>query len=486
MKELWLQIATADPWVTTVLPAAWAAYLAVLSGWIVLQKRAPLATLTWILALAALPYLGFVIYYFLGPQRLRKHQLRRLRAQAALYAHADVERLRQTGVVPPLALAQLARLGAAACDIPVATATRVELLVDGARTYDAIFEAIRAARDHVHLEYYIFEPDGIGTALRDLLIDKARAGVRVRLLIDALGSQRIGRRFLAPLIAAGAQVARFHDTRIGRRLRPVTNYRTHRKIVICDGTTGFTGGINVTDEEDPRTRADAYHDVHLLLCGSVVHWLQLTFLEDWLYATRGSPQALAADLPRLLPAIAPAPHPVQIVTSGPDNELEPIHRIHLAAIGAATRRAWLTTPYFVPGEPALMALANAALRGVDVRVLVPRRSDSRVVSAAARSYYDELLAAGVRIWEYEARMLHSKTLVVDEACAIVGTANFDNRSFRLNFEICAVVYGPHLAQQLAAQFEADLKASAPVRASRHPSFVGRLTEAVARLFSPLL
>ncbi|MBS0318398.1 MAG: cardiolipin synthase, partial [Proteobacteria bacterium] len=157
-----------------------------------------------------------------------------------------------------------------------------------------------------------------------------------------------------------------------------------------------------------------------------------------------------------------------------------------AAIGAATRRAWLTTPYFVPGEPALMALANAALRGVDVRVLLPKRSDSRVVSAAARSYYDELLAAGVRIWEYEARMLHSKTLVVDEACAIVGTANFDNRSFRLNFEICAVVYGPHLAQQLAAQFEADRGASAPVRAGRHPSFAGRLTEAVARLFSPLL
>lgn len=486
MKELWLHLSNAVPW-ATLLTLAWAAYLAILSGWIALQKREPLATLTWILALAALPYLGFVVYYFLGPQRLRKHRLRRLRAQTALYAHADVERLlRQTDVAPPLALAQLARLGTAACDFPVATATRVELLVDGARTYEAIFEAIRAAHSHIHLEYYIFEPDRIGTALRDLLIERARVGVKVRLLIDALGSQRIGRRFLAPLLAAGAQVARFHDPRIGRRLRPVTNFRTHRKIVVCDGVIGFTGGINVTDEEDPRTNSAAYHDVHLLLAGSIVHWLQLTFLEDWSYAKRGLPHALVADLPRLLPALETGPHPVQIVTSGPDNELEPIHRMHLAAINAARQRAWLTTPYFVPGEPALMALTSAALRGVDVRLLVPARSDSRVVSAAARSYFDQLITAGVKVWEYHARMLHSKTLVVDDDCAIVGTANFDNRSFRLNFEVSAVVYGPALAQPLADQFRIDLGSASQVRVGRRRPFVSRLSEALARLLSPLL
>ena len=188
----------------------------------------------------------------------------------------------------------------------------------------------------------------------------------------------------------------------------------------------------------------------------------------------------------MMPRLEGGPIAAQIVTSGPDSQLEAIHRMHVAAIHSADRRAWLTTPYFVPGEPALMALTSAALRGVDVRLLVPRRSDSAVVSAAARSYYDELIAAGVRIWEYKARMLHSKTLVVDDQCAMVGTANFDNRSFRLNFEVMAVVYGPELASQLDAQFETDLRSAVAVRPRRQQSFPRRLGDAAARLFSPLL
>ena len=217
---------------------------------------------------------------------------------------------------------------------------------------------------------------------------------------------------------------------------------------------------------------DAYHDVHLRIEGSAVRWLQTTFLEDWTYATGERPapdrqRASAALLPRLRSEAA-GDIPVQIVTSGPDNALEPIHRMHMAAIHSSAQRAWLTTPYFVPGEPALMALTSAALRGVDVRLLVPRRSDSLVVSAAARSYYDELIAAGVKVWEYKARMLHSKTLVVDDNCAMVGTANFDNRSFRLNFEVMAVIYGPTLAEAAGRRSSRPTCASAsPVRASRH-------------------
>ena len=177
---------------------------------------------------------------------------------------------------------------------------------------------------------------------------------------------------------------------------------------------------------------------------------------------------------------------MQIVTSGPDSELEAIHRMHIAALNASCHRAWLTTPYFVPGEPALMALTSAALRGVDVRLLVPRRSDSLIISGAARSYYDELIAAGVKVWEYKARMLHSKTLVVDDNCAMIGTANFDNRSFRLNFEVMAVVYGPVLAGPLAAQFETDLANAVRVHARRPQRFLMRLFDSTARLFSPLL
>ncbi len=470
----------------TGLSWAWSGYIAVLSVWIVMQKRAPVSTMSWILSLALLPFAGFLVYYFFGPQRLKKQRLKRLRSRAGALAPADMALLRETAAHAPPALRQMAALGTAACGLPVSSATAITLLPGGARTYDAIFEAIRAARDHVHLEYYIFEPDRIGTALRGLLVERARAGVSVRLLLDALGSKRIGHSFLAPLQAAGVKVALFHDSRIGRRLRPVTNYRTHRKIVVCDSRIGFTGGVNITDEEDARTRPDAYHDVHLRIEGAAARWLETTFLEDWNYATGEMPRDMDDALSRLLPDLKAGDIPVQIVTSGPDSPLEAIHRMHVSAIHSANERVWLTTPYFVPGEPALMALTSAALRGVDVRLLVPRRSDSLIVSAAARSYFDELIAAGVKVWEYRARMLHSKTLVVDDHCAMIGTANFDNRSFRLNFEVMAVVYGPALAGPLAAQFGTDLLSASPVALHRRQSFWQRLGDATARLFSPLL
>ncbi len=365
----------------TGLSLAWSGYIAVLSVWIVMQKRAPVSTMSWILSLALLPFAGFVIYYFLGPQRLKKQRLKRLRSRAIARAPADCRFAARGRGTRPARLApdgraghgRLRPAGVERDGDPPAVRRRAAPSTPSSKPS-------RQARDHVHLEYYIFEPDTIGTALRDLLIERAREGVTVRLLLDALGSKRIGRKFMAPMHAAGVQVALFHDTRIGRRLRPVTNYRTHRKIVVCDGRIGFTGGVNITDEEDCRVRPDAYHDVHLRIEGSAVRWLQTTFLEDWAYATGEDPRQMDEAIDRLLPRL-PAHEsagdiPVQIVTSGPDSALEAIHRMHVAAIHSAAQRAWLTTPYFVPGEPALMALTSAALRGVDVRLLVPRRSDS--------------------------------------------------------------------------------------------------------------
>jgi cardiolipin synthase len=211
---------------------AWSGYIAVLSIWIVMQKRALASTMSWILSLALLPFAGFVTYYFFGPQRLKKQRLKRLPSRASADATADLALLRAARQQAPTALRRMASLGAATCGLPMSSATEVELLTGGARTFDAIFEAIRNARDHADLEYYIVKPDTIGTALRDLLVQKAQQGAAVRLLLVALGSKRVG-----------------------RRLRPVTNYRTHRKIVVCDGLTGFTGGVNITDEEDKRTCA---------------------------------------------------------------------------------------------------------------------------------------------------------------------------------------------------------------------------------------
>ena len=461
------------PHLLLALFVLWVAYLAVLSVWIVLQKREPIATLSWIMSLALLPYVGLLIYYFFGPQRIHRQRLKRARPKAGL-APEDA----QTDSGPPGSLQRLAQ----GCDgYPPSRCTRATLLVDGGETYDALVAAIADAREHVHLEYYIFEPDSTGARIRDALVAKARAGVKVRLLLDAIGSGRMTQAFLAPLIEAGGEVAWFHPLRLARFWRPRTNnLRSHRKIVVVDGGIGFTGGINITDEENPAVRADAYHDLHVRMDGDAVRWLQLAFVEDWVYAGGTLPRE-----PTLWPAAELGAIRAQVLPAGPDSSWEAIHRLMIAAIYQARARVWLATPYFVPGEAARMALTSAAQRGLDVRVLVPRMSDSKLVTAAARSYYSELLRAGIRVYEFP-RMLHAKALLLDDDCCVLGSSNFDYRSFRLNFELCVLFEDAVLASRLSEVLTADLALSTEIYRPRHRPFLPRLAEAGARLLSPLL
>ncbi|MBE2210854.1 MAG: cardiolipin synthase [Xanthomonadaceae bacterium] len=473
----------AIPHIKTWLLVGWLAYLLWLSGWIVLQKREPAATLSWLMCLAFLPYLGFLIYYLLGPQKIERHRLRRARRRVALGALDDESRNPE--------FAEMQRMVRATTGFPPASATRIELLVDGSRKYPRLLEDIAAATREIHVEYYIYEPDQNGTRLRDALVDAARRGVKVRLLLDALGSKKASRRFFQPLLEAGGQLAWFHPMRISRLWefwkRPWVNLRTHRKIVLIDGRIGYTGGINITDEEDDRLRDDAYRDLHLRMEGNVVRELQQVFVEDWIYAT--DDRSLLSEVVSGMPPPTAGDIPVQIVTSGPDSRWEAIHRAHVSAIHAAQRRVWMTTPYFVPGEAAMMALTSAALGGIDVRLMVPKMSDSKLVTFAARSYYDELLAAGVKVYEYGPRLLHSKTLLVDDDLAMIGSANFDNRSFRLNFEVHALIHDRDIARQLEQLIDGEFAHAPRVRdpaGARRPLFSARLPEAVARLMSPLL
>ncbi|HMB58098.1 MAG TPA: cardiolipin synthase [Arenimonas sp.] len=472
MNELWH---TLQPHFSYWLPLLWFAYLIGLGGWIVLQKREPIATVSWLLSLALLPVLGLLIYHFFGPQRIKRQRLKRLRARSLLGDGKDRKALFAEG-------SPLMRLAFGSSGFPPSHCQHVQLLVDGGATYDALLAAIAAASHHVHLEYYIFEPDRTGTLLRDALIERARAGVTVRLLLDALGSSHISERFLAPLRAAGVEVGFFH--RIRWRLRglwqPKLNLRSHRKIVIVDGRVGFTGGINITDDENERFNAAAYHDLHLRMDGEAVRWLQLAFLEDWTYACSRVPKDEGLWPEQDAGAIA-----AQVLPAGPDSPWETIHRTLLAAIGQAKRRVWLATPYFVPGEAARMALTSAALRGLDVRLLVPERSDSRLVTAAARSYFGELMAAGVRVFEYP-RMLHTKALLVDDDTCVLGSSNFDNRSFRLNFELCVLFEDKGVAGALETILAGDLERAREVPHDRGIGLPQRLAEAVARLLSPLL
>lgn len=473
----------------TVLAVLEVTYVVVLGAWIVLEKRSPVATLAWILALFALPGVGFVVYFFLGPRKIRKRRLRRLRAEQAIAKPTA----RALALAPEASMAiagELVNVGQRAANARLSVASEIEILVDGTATYDAIVAAISAAQHHVHVLYYIFEPDETGRRIRDALVERARAGVRVRVLLDAVGSARTRHRprFLRPLREAGGEIAYFNPPGLAQLVGRLLNFRNHRKIVVCDGRVGFTGGVNVTDEESPAaTKAAAWRDTHLRLVGPCVAWLQVVFLEDWAYARR--PAFAANESGPYFPEDGPATGaPVQIVESGPDRDVEAIKAEYFSAINAAQKRVYLTSAYLVPDESMLFALETAALRGVDVRILVPRASDSRTAAAAARSYYDELLRAGVQIYEYLPRMLHAKTLVVDDAVAIVGTANFDNRSFRLNFEVTALLFDGPTTQRLAEIFERDLEHARLVTAAarRHVGFGGRLFEGTARLLSPVL
>ena len=473
-NDLWRFLA-AIPHLGLYLTLGWLGYLVGLGLWIVLQKREPVATLSWLISLAALPYLGFLIYFVLGPQRINRQRLRRVRARAALPPPPE-------GYTPSLEAIELAKIAQATTGLAPTTATRARLLIDGAAKYTALLEAVAQAREHIHLEYYIYQPDRTGTALRDALVGRARAGVKVRLLLDAVGSGKANRSFLQPLVDAGGEVCWFHPMRLHWFWRrPWVNLRTHRKIVVIDGLVGFTGGINVTDDEDERLRPDAYRDLHLRLEGDVVRELQQVFVEDWAYATGDPPLSLAHPPPQAGTVAT------QVLVSGPDSPWEAIHRIQVGAIHAARRRVWLVTPYFVPGEAAMMALTSAALGGLDVRLLVPKLSDSRLVTYAARSYFDDLLSAGVRVHEYGPRMLHSKALLCDDDLAIIGSANFDHRSFRLNFEVSVMFRDPAIAAELAHLIQLECSHAPRVRDDRErPLWRQRLPEALARLVSPLL
>lgn len=471
--------------VMVLLSFVWAVHIVSLVIWIVIQKRQPVSTITWILSLSFLPVIGFFIYYLIGPQKLKRNRLKRVRSKSGFIAQQDMEHFKRFVPDVPLKIKQLVNLIARTTSYPVSTATGYKFFSDGANTYDDMIASINRATDHVHMEYYIYDPDETGTLIRDALIQKAKEGIRVRVLLDALGSFYANQAYFKDLTDAGGEVHYFHESRFGRRLRPVINMRTHRKILICDGKIGYTGGINITDTENERVRPDAFHDSHICLQGSAVNWLQMVFLEDWLYVT-GKNVPGKSSVNQFFPDFEPGPYPVQIHPSGPDTEWESIHIAIVAAINAAEERVWLTTPYFIPTEEALMAIIAAILRGVDVQILVPKKGDSFIVTAASRSYFDELIIAGAKVWEFQERMLHSKTIVIDNWLGIIGTANFDSRSFRLNFEVSVFAYGDWLCEKLAAQFQKDLKNSQLVEKNRKLPPWQVLGDSVARLMSPLL
>jgi cardiolipin synthase len=465
-----------------ILTIALGIWVIVVGVIIILQRRSAAATLAWLLALVFLPVIGLLIYRLIGPLRLERKKLKRVASRRAVGEAVTALAALDDGSVEHIQLATIAMgLGEA----PPLRADELTVYLDGASKYSAILDAIASARHHVHLEYYIWEPDTIGTALRDALIERAKAGIKVRMIVDGTGSNKLSKRFLAPLLAAGVDVAKFNPVRLLKLRLRRPDFRTHRKIVVVDGRIAFTGGMNITDSHSAAYGPDYWRDTHLRIAGAAVWPLQRLFMEDWYFATD---TLCPVDADTFPPPARDGTHLVQVIGSGPDSDAFAIHKVLFTAINQSTDRCWLTTPYFVPDESLLTALITAGLRDVDVRLLVPKKGDSRLVDMAARSYFPELLAAGVRVYEYESRFIHAKTLVCDDDVAIIGTANLDNRSFRLNFEVAAVIYSGTINFALADAFTTDLEGSRELDRAQYDKqpLTTRLGQATARLISPLL
>ncbi len=366
----------------------------------------------------------------------------------------------------------------------------VKVLVNGENKFVDVLAALEKAKDHIHIEYYIYEDDETGQAVEKLLIKKASEGVKVRFIYDDFGSKKIRNSLAKRLRAGGVEAYPFYKIRFVKFASRL-NYRNHRKIIIVDGSMAFTGGINVSDRyvnAAKKKNKVFWRDTHLSIEGSGVTYLQYIFICDWNFCSGQTLQTEENFFPPASSLKNKGKKIVQIAASGPDSDHPTILYTFLQAINLAYDEILITTPYFIPGQSLLDALIVASLGGVKVKLLVPGKSDSALVNAAARSYYEDLLRAGVEIYLYNKGFVHAKSLVADSKVAIVGTANMDARSFELNFEVNAVIYDDDIANELRDVFLEDIKDAEKIDIKQWESrpMHKQLFEKMARLLSPVM
>lgn len=367
---------------------------------------------------------------------------------------------------------------------------QVKVLLNGENKFPEVLRVLKEAKNHIHIEYYIYEDDETGRAIEEVLIEKAKEGVDVRFIYDDFGSRSIRRKMANRLTNAGVKIFPFHKV-IFFRLANRINYRNHRKIIVVDGNKAFVGGINVSNKyvNNPEFGNDLFwRDTHLMIEGQGAYYLQYLFMCDWNFCASEnlSPNKDFFPSQPIQPVLGDKM--VQIVSSGPDSLTPSIYHSLIQVINIAREELLITTPYFIPGESIVDALIIAAMGGVNVKLLVPGISDSRVVNAAAHSYYDDLLKAGVKIYLYQKGFVHAKTVVADGKISVVGTANMDYRSFDLNFEVNAIVYDAEIAAELSDAFANDISHADLIDSAvwfDRPR-ITQLMEKTARLISPLL
>ena len=449
----------------------------------VMGTRTSQGAIAWVVSLNTFPYVAVPAYWVLGRSKFQgyvsarqegDHEIRNIILQAGNFT---MNQRSQLGEENPVTHASelLAK-------IPVLKNNQIELLVDGQQTFDSIFEGIDAAQDYILVQFFIVKDDELGRELKSRLLARARAGVRVYFLYDEVGSHDLPKSYLSELREAGAEIIDFH-TRKGPSNRFQINFRNHRKIVVVDGHTAWVGGHNVGDEymgRDPEF--GHWRDTHVKIVGPAAIATQVSFLEDWHWATNKVPELTWTPY-------VPTEQGVDILMypTGPSDPLETATLMFLSGINAAKERLWIASPYFVPDESIMNALHLAALRGVDVRIIIPEKADHLMVYLAAYSYFEEAQATGIRFFRYMDGFLHQKVVLVDDRISAVGTANFDNRSFRLNFEIMAVTHDPIFAKEIETMLLADMEDSVEMQPGDldKKSYWFKLGTRLARLTAPI-
>lgn len=460
-----------------------------------IERKNPTATIAWLMALFLLPIIGFILYLFVGQSFYRDRMFRVkkeddetltdiIESQKNELFSQDLTVLTRISYQYKRMMYMLMESNKA----PVTLCNSVRVFVDGNEKFKALLDAIRNAEDHIHLEYYILKDDEIGNEIFAALTERAKAGVTVRFLGDGLGAAGPRKSFFEPYLKAGGKLALFFPSLMNIS-HPRLNYRNHRKIAVIDGKTGFIGGFNIGDDYLSRVPEWApWRDTAVQITGHGVLAMQIRFFLDWNYASKDDKIHYES---RYYPdQIQPVSSivPVQVVSGGPDTYWNPVKESYLKLISLATDSVYLQTPYFIPDESIMDALRIAALSGIDVRIMMPAKPDHWFVYWAGYSYIEQLLDAGVRAYTYDTGFIHAKTIVVDEVAASVGSANWDVRSFRLNFETNAIIYDHEVARELKQYFIEDLRVCTELTPERFAALPRKIKikQSISRLFSPLL
>lgn len=468
------------PWLRELVTVIYGCTVVSIIVIVVSENRNPVKSLAWVTVLLLLPLAGLVLYLFFGrniknTRKLSRRNRRKLkkREPRSNVALSTIDMSREN--------LQSARLAHSLAGSQVYLGNRVEVFTSGTEKFERLKADLRSARSYINLEYYIFENDGIGSEIADILVERSQAGVEVRVIYDHVGSFSVKSHFFKRMRQAGIMVYPFFEVtfpQLGTRI----NWRNHRKLVVIDGRIGYLGGMNIADRYiDGGRKFASWRDTHVRIEGPVVGALQFAFAVDWHFMGQPLPDQTVVGEP--VGDVA-----AQLVTSGPTSQWAAISLMFLKAIGNAKRRIYIQTPYFLPTDALLNALLNAALSGVDVRIMIPKKSDSRLLDNASASYITECLRAGIKIYSYEGGMLHSKMVLVDDDFVTVGSTNFDFRSFEHNFEGNLFFYSADLNAHMREVFGDDLKKSSrilPAQWRRRPLH-RRAVESIVRLLSPIL